>query len=75
MDRKALAEAQAENDVMAAHRILKAAFLTDVSPILAEARMQQGGALDPISAYRASGYRAKVAQERPAVIGASSGIV
>jgi L-rhamnose isomerase / sugar isomerase len=75
VDRKALAEAQAENDVMAAHRILKAAFLTDVSPILAEARMQQGGALDPISAYRASGYRAKVAQERPAVIGASSGIV
>jgi len=75
VDRKALAEAQAENDVMAAHRMLKAAYLTDVSPLLAEARMRQGGAGDPIAAYRAAGYRAQVAAERPAVKGASSGIV
>lgn len=75
VDRKALAEAQAANDVLAAHRILKSAFLTDVSPILAEARIRQGGALDPIATYRASGYRAQVAKERPEVKGASSGIV
>lgn len=75
VDRKALAAAQEENDVMAAHRTLKAAFLTDVSPILAEARMRQGGAHDPIAAYRASGYRDRVARERPDVRGASSGIV
>lgn len=75
VDRKALAEAQAENDVLGAHRILKAAYLTDVSPILAEARMRQGGALDPIATYRASGYRAQVARERPEVKGSSSGIV
>ncbi|MCB6180055.1 L-rhamnose catabolism isomerase [Rhodobacter sp. Har01] len=75
VDRKALAEAQAANDALGAHRLLKAAFLTDVSPILAEARLRQGGAQDPITTYRASGYRGKVAKERPAVKGASSGIV
>ena len=75
VDRKALAEAQAANDVLGAHRILKAAYLTDVSPILAEARVRQGGAHDPIATYRASGYRAEKAKERPMVKGASSGIV
>lgn len=75
VDRAALAQAQEANDALAAHRILKAAFLTDVSPILAEARMRQGGAHDPIAAYRAAGYRARVARERPEVTGASSGIV
>jgi L-rhamnose isomerase/sugar isomerase len=75
VDRAALAEAQGANDVLAAHRILKAAYLTDVSPILAEARMRQGGAFDPISAYRTSGYRDRVAKERPEVKGAASGIV
>ena len=72
---EALAEAQAENDVMAAHRLLKAAYITDVSPILAEARRRQGGAHDPIAAYRAAGYRARVAKDRPVIKGASSGIV
>ncbi|MEZ5797885.1 MAG: TIM barrel protein [Paracoccaceae bacterium] len=75
VDRQALAEAQQANDALGAHRILKAAFLTDVSPILAEARMRQGGAHDPIATYRASGYRDRVARERPEVKGASSGIV
>ena len=64
-----------ENDVMAAHRMLKVAYITDVSPILAEARRRQGGAHDPIAAYRAAGYRAQVAKERPIIKGASSGIV
>ncbi len=75
VDRKALTEAQEANDVLAAHRMLKAAYITDVSPILAEARARQGGALDPIATYRASGYRAEKATERPMVVGASSGIV
>lgn len=75
VDRKALAEAQEANDTLAAHRLLKAAYLTDVSPILAEARTRQGGALDPIAAYRAAGYRADKAKERPAIRGSSSGIV
>jgi len=75
VDRAALQAAQEESDVMEAHRLFKAGFLTDVSPILAEARRRKGGAIDPIATYRASGYRARKAEERPAVAGSSSGIV
>lgn len=75
IDRAALTDAQTTNDALGAHRLLKAAFVTDVSPLLAEARRRAGGAIDPIATYRASGYRAAKATERPAVVGASSGIV
>ena len=64
VDREALAEAQAGLDVLAANRILQAAFETDVRALLAEAREELGAAADPIAAYRASGYAAKVARER-----------
>lgn len=75
VDRKALVAAQDGNDVMGAHRALKSAFITDVSPILAEVRRRKGGALQPIDAYRTSGYRKAKAIERPAASGSSSGIV
>jgi L-rhamnose isomerase/sugar isomerase len=75
VDRAALAQAQQESDALGGHRVLKAGFLTDVSPILAEARRRQGGALDPIAVFRKSGYRARKREERPAVAGSSSGIV
>jgi L-rhamnose isomerase/sugar isomerase len=75
VDREALAAAQEASDVMLGHRIVKQAFITDVSPILAEARRRKGGAIDPISLYRASGYRAQKAQERPPVERTSAGIV
>ena len=75
VNRKALTDAQEANDVMGASRMLKAAFITDVSPILAEARLRKGGALNPIETYRASGYRKAKTAERPAVAGSSSGIV
>ena len=75
IDREALAAAQDASDVMMGHRIVKQAFITDVSPILAEARRRKGGAVDPISTYRASGYRARKTAERPPVEGTSAGIV
>jgi len=75
VDRPALEAAQNDDDIMAALRIFKAGFVTDVSPILAEARRRAGGAIDPIAVYRASNYRAHKAKERPAVAGSSSGIV
>jgi L-rhamnose isomerase / sugar isomerase len=75
VDRKALEDAQNSSDAMAGHRMLKQAFITDVSPILAEARKRKGGALDPIACYRASGYRKEKGRERPKVEGSSSGIV
>ncbi len=75
VDRAALAGFQEENDALMATGTLKEAFRTDVEPILALARMEAGGAIDPVAAYRASGYRGKVAGIRPKVQGASGGIV
>ena len=39
------------------------------------ARLEAGGAIDPVAAYRAAGYRQKVGEIRPAVAAGSSGIV
>lgn len=75
IDRTALEAAQQANDALGGHRLVKQAFVTDVSPILAEARRRKGGALDPIAVYRASGYRAEKARERPASGVAAAGIV
>lgn len=75
VDRKALEGFQEANDALMATQTLKAAYRTDVEPILAMARLNRGGAIDPVAAYRASGYRAKVAAERPAVSAAGGGIV
>ncbi len=75
VNRTALAAAQDANDALTASTELKHAFRTDVDPILAMARLEQGGAVDPIAAFRTSGYRAKVAALRPKVSGAGGGIV
>jgi L-rhamnose isomerase / sugar isomerase len=75
VDRPALAHYQETNDVLLAAQTLRRAFTTDVHPILCEARRRIGGAMDPIAAYRKSGYRQACAQARPAVGGSSSGIV
>ncbi len=76
VDRAALAGFQESNDALQSAQALKKAFRTDVSPILAMARMRSGGAVDPVAAYRASGYRESVAVKRPPKAGASgSGIV
>ncbi|WP_316185659.1 L-rhamnose catabolism isomerase [Bradyrhizobium sp. SZCCHNRI1003] len=75
VDRAGLAAAQAANDALGAHLELKRAFVTDVSPILAMARLRAGGAIAPIETYRASGYRKHKTSERPPVAGTSAGIV
>jgi L-rhamnose isomerase/sugar isomerase len=75
IDRAALHAAQAESDVLGGHLLVKQAFVTDVSPILAEARRRKSGAIDPIATYRASGYRRHKAKERPDSGTASAGIV
>ncbi len=75
VDRQALEAYQQQNDALMASETLKAAFRTDVEPILAMARLETGGAIAPVSTYRASGYRASVAAERPAVTGGGGGIV
>ena len=75
IDREALGFAQETNDALLASETLKQAFRTDVEPILALARAEQGGAMNPLLTYRASGYRAAKGQERPPSGGSSSGIV
>ncbi len=75
VDRAKLEEAQRKGDAITALATLKEAFTTDVSPILAAAREQNGGAIDPVAVYRASNYRGQKNKERPAQIGISAGIV
>lgn len=75
VDRERLVAAQRNGDAVDALATLKAAFTTDVTPILATARQRSGGAIDPIATYRASGYRAEKGKERPAQLGISAGIV
>ena len=66
VDRAALEHYQETNDVLMAERVLKDAYETDVRALVAETRRQQQGALDPVVAFRASGYRAAKAAERTA---------
>ncbi|RDV25460.1 L-rhamnose catabolism isomerase [Alteromonas aestuariivivens] len=75
VDRSKLTEYQNSNDALMASNTLKAAFNTDVSPILAMARYKKGGAIDPIATYRSAGYRSAVAVKRPNSGGNGSGIV
>jgi len=64
VDRAALRDAQESNDVMMAFQALRQAYRTDVSPIVARARVAAGGAVDVLAAYRASGWRQEMAGKR-----------
>ncbi|MCB9286918.1 MAG: sugar isomerase [Lewinellaceae bacterium] len=64
VDNRALEEAQAGNDTTRAQEILQDAFRTDVRPLLREARLQSGGALDPLALYRNLGVRRQLVRER-----------
>ena len=67
VDRQVLHQAQIDNDTMMAFQTLRRAYRTDVTPILAMARWEAGGAIDALAAYRATGWRARKAQERKKV--------
>lgn len=75
VERAALDQYQQDNDALMAAQTLKRAFTTDVQPILAQARLTKGAAIDPIAAYRQSGYRAACADRRPAQKSFGGGIV
>ena len=62
--RKQLAAAQDAGEVLAAHKLITDAFRTDVRPLLAKVREEMGTPIDPIAAYRASGYEQKIRDER-----------
>ena len=64
VDHDALAGAQDACDVVGAEQTLRAAYDTDVRPLVAEVRRRRGGAIDPVAAFRRGGYRAQVAASR-----------
>lgn len=64
VDRKALREAQENNDVVRAQEILQNSFRTDIRPLVAEARLRAGGALDPIALFRKLNVRGELIKER-----------
>jgi L-rhamnose isomerase / sugar isomerase len=64
IDGGALEEAQRAGDVLGAHGVLMDAYNTDVRPLLAELRAEQGLDPDPMAAYAASGYAEKTAAGR-----------
>ena len=64
IDRKKLVAAQQQNDVVAAQEILQNAFRTDTRTLVAEARLQAGGALIPLQLYRSKNIRHQLIKER-----------
>jgi L-rhamnose isomerase/sugar isomerase len=64
VDEKALKEAQQSNDVVKAQEILQQAYRTDVRPLVAEARLRTGGALNPVQFYRTQDVRGNLVKER-----------
>lgn len=66
IDRKALEEARESNDPTLAQEILQDAFRTDVRTLIAEARLQAGGAIHPIQVFREKEVRKELIKERGA---------
>lgn len=74
VDRSALEAAQQGNDVMGAFQTLRRAYNHDVGAIIAMARIESGGAADPIALYRETRWRERKAQDRKPA-SAAAGIV
>jgi L-rhamnose isomerase/sugar isomerase len=64
VDAAALAAAQQAGDVLGAHAVVMDAYNTDVRPLLAQLRAEQGLDPDPVSAYHQSGYQEKIVADR-----------
>jgi L-rhamnose isomerase/sugar isomerase len=64
VDRKFLRKYQEEKDIVMAENILLSAFETDVNPMIYKVREEMGVPLDPLKAFRESGYMEKIIKER-----------
>ncbi len=64
IDQNALKAAQLDNDVVKCQEILQGAYRTDVRALLEKARLNSGGALSPINAYRDLDIRNTLITER-----------
>lgn len=64
VDKQALEEARQKNDVALAQEILQKAYRTDVRPLVAQARMEAGGSLDPVHLFRQLKIRDQLIKQR-----------
>ena len=64
IDTKALQDAQQNNDVTKCQETLQTAYRTDVRALVAEARLQTGGALQPVQLFRDEKVRGQLIKER-----------
>ena len=64
VDQNLLREAQQNNDVTKCQNILQDAYRTDVRPLIRQAQLQVGAAIDPIAAYRKFNVRNTLINER-----------
>ena len=76
VEREALHEHRIGNDALMAAQTLKRGFTTDVSPILAQARVRKGAAIDPVGGVSRRAAIARIAaQKRPGKQSLGGGIV
>ncbi|MBA4196224.1 MAG: sugar isomerase [Chitinophaga sp.] len=64
VDTNALKAAQEVNDVVLAQEIIQKAYRTDTKSLVAEARIQSGGALQPLQLFRTEKVREQLIKER-----------
>ena len=66
IDQRELEDARLAQDAVRCQEILQNAFRTDVRPLLRQARLEDGAALDPIQTYRKIEARKQLTAERGA---------
>jgi L-rhamnose isomerase/sugar isomerase len=64
IDQDELKAAQLDNDVVKCQEILQGAYRTDVRPLIERARLNLGGVISPINAYRSLDVRNQLIKER-----------
>lgn len=64
VDLERMAAAQTSTDIVAAESCLQDAFATDVRPMISEWRTAKGLAVDPLDAFRQSGYLDRITAQR-----------
>jgi L-rhamnose isomerase/sugar isomerase len=64
VNREELEAARDNNDAVQAQEILQHAYRTDVRPLIAEARLQAGAALEPLAVFRNLNVRKQLIGER-----------
>jgi L-rhamnose isomerase/sugar isomerase len=64
VDQSALAKAQQSGDVLGANAVLMDAYNSDVRPLVADWRADNGAEADPMTAYIVSSYAERIVQQR-----------